>query len=171
MKTTTGYSLWLMPSGKVKDFLFDKIRKLSKEFFTPVFEPHVTLIGQINMLERDIIDKTAILAGSIHPFTVKLGSIDGHNEYFRCLFSKIEESAEIMQANQAARQVFNRQDDPSFMPHLSLLYGLISSDFKEEIVSEIEKGFSLAFEATAIHIVATIGAVSDWKKVAEIPVV
>jgi 2'-5' RNA ligase len=169
MKTTTGYSLWLMPSGKVRDFLFDKIKKISREYFTPIFEPHVTLLGEIILSEQEVMAKSTAMASGIHPFSIRFGSIDGHTDYFRSLFARVEESPEILHANQAARGIFNRQKDPLYMPHISLLYGMISQDFKEDIIDQIGKSFNLSFDVTSIHIVATIGEVSDWKKIAEIP--
>jgi 2'-5' RNA ligase len=168
MQQCSGHSLWLMPSGIIRDTITRVIKKLSTEYFTPAFDPHITLLGQVSGTEQEIIDKTTTLAKSLHPFPVRLGVLSGMNDYFRCLFARIEESKELIDANRIVRQVFNRETDPSFMPHLSLLYGNLSEDFKQEIISEIGKKLSLSFQVEAIHVISTNGAVGDWKKAAEI---
>ena len=39
------YSIWLMPDGKCANSVSKIINDISKKYNTPVFKPHVTLIG------------------------------------------------------------------------------------------------------------------------------
>lgn len=41
------YSIWLIPQGEVHDNLLGIISAISKDFNSPIFPPHVTLIGKI----------------------------------------------------------------------------------------------------------------------------
>jgi len=41
-----GHSLWLMPTGEVYDKFSILIKRLAGEYNTPIFEPHIILLGE-----------------------------------------------------------------------------------------------------------------------------
>jgi 2'-5' RNA ligase len=159
------FSLWLMPAGRVYRQLAGRIRELSREHSTPEFEPHVTLLGRILRPEGEVITKSASLAKLIRPFVVRLTSVDGLDEYFRCLFVRVAETAPVMKANQVAREVFNLREQPAYMPHLSLMYGNLTSDAKEGIVSQLGHRFDVAFKVRSLHVFSTTGQPNEWRRV------
>ncbi len=161
------YSLWLVPVGQVYDKFVDLISRLSKEYSTPNFEPHITLLGEEIGEEKEIIDKTSRLAALIKPYEAKLTNIDYLDEYFRCLFVRIKETSGVMGANLKAREIFNRKTDPVYMPHLSLMYGHFSPETKEKIIKEIGREFNKSFEVGSIHLFCTEGEVKAWHRVKE----
>ncbi len=167
MAKATGYSLWLMPSGDVYDKLTEIISRLSKMYSTPVFEPHITLIGGIEVSEEEIISKTSELASIIKPFEIRLDKMDMLDEYFKCLFVRIEPES-IMKANMKARKIFNRENDKKYMSHLSLMYGNLSAETKEKIIAEIGNIFNIVFEVKSIYIFSTKGEPKDWHRIKEI---
>jgi 2'-5' RNA ligase len=169
MVTTKGYSLWLMPSGKTYDKLSNLISGLSKRFSTPVFEPHVTLIGEVEEPKEEVISKTRQLAKTIQPYVIKLTKAGYLDEYFRCIFIHAEESEDVVRANYLARKIFNRPNDPRYMPHLSLMYGEFTESIKHKIIAEIDKDIYLNFEAKSIFLYSTKGEVKDWTKTEEFP--
>lgn len=165
MVKTKGDSLWLMPSGDVYKDLAKIISQLSRGYSTPNFEPHITLLSQLTRPEEEILAKTSQLTTLLRPFEVKLTAVDYLDEYLGCLFIRIEETEEVIQANLKAREVFNRQDDPKYMPHLSLMYGNLAPKIKEKIIAEIGKDFDLRFTASSIHLFSTKGEPKDWYRV------
>ena len=72
-----------------------------------------------------------------------------------------------MKANQKAREIFQRQEDPPFMPHISLLYGNLPQAIKEKAIQEIKDELSLEFSVQDIHLVASSSRipVEDWEYV------
>lgn len=52
-----GYSLWLMPTGEAYGKFSNLIKRLAKEYNAPVFEPHVTLIGDLMGSENGVLKK------------------------------------------------------------------------------------------------------------------
>ena len=40
-----GHTLWLMPTGESYKRFSNLIKKLAKQYNAPVFEPHITLLG------------------------------------------------------------------------------------------------------------------------------
>ena len=111
------YSLWLMPKGEVRRRLAEAIVDLSGKYSTPAFEPHVTLAGGIVGPAREVESKVKDLARRIPPFTVRLTTVAGLEEYFRCLFVRVAQTRPIMSANEAAREIFRLPKRPAFMPH------------------------------------------------------
>jgi 2'-5' RNA ligase len=165
MSKAKSYSLWLMPTGEVYDRLNTLISQLSREYYTPYFKPHVTLIGEVLDSENEVISNIAHLTSVIHPYRIELGRVQYRNEYFRCLFLKAKETDEVMRANQEARKIFSRQSDLKYMPHLSLMYGDFTTQTKEEIIADIGREISVGFDVDSIHLFSTDGAPKDWYRV------
>ena len=163
----TGYSIWLMPTGDVHARLFALMRELAKDYYTPVFEPHVTLIGGLLDPEGEILSKTSRLAGLLRPFNVRLGGVAHLDGFFTCLFIRAEETQELLAAHSEARSVFGRWQDPRFMPHLSLMYGNLSRDIRIRIISQIGSELNASFEATGLHLFRTSGPVEGWGRIHE----
>lgn len=157
-----GYSLWLMPEGEAKETLESLIARLSEKFDTPPFLPHLTLLGQVVEDEDAVIKKTARLAASLAPLTIHFEGAGYKDEYFRCLFLIAGKDPALMSANLAAREMFGRIDDPTFMPHLSLVYGNLSARDKEGVISEMAGLFDYSFQVSKISLFSTAGFPHEW---------
>jgi len=169
MTRAKGYSLWLMPTGDVYVRLAEIISHLSKEYNTPQFEPHITLIGEIEGSEQEIMSKTKQLLSATNQFPINLTQVDYLNQYFRCLFLRADETVGLMDANKRAREIFSRQYDPKFMPHLSLMYGDFTLELKEQIIRETGRNFNINFNVPSVHLFSTNGEPKDWYRVTEFP--
>jgi len=163
---TPSYSIWLMPTGEVRQRLAGTIFDLSREYAAPAFEPHVTLAGGIVGPAREVASKMMELARRIPPFTVRLSAVDGLDEYFRCLFVRVATTHPIMTANKTAREVFRLAKQPAFMPHLSLLYGNLPASVKQRIIASLGGRFRLEFKARSLHLYLIKGAPQEWRRVA-----
>jgi len=163
-----GYSIWLMPTGRVYYQLSELISQLSKKYSTPNFEPHVTLLGNLIGPGEDLISKTLKLVEQLKSFEIKLKKADYFDEYFKCLFIRAGKSKEVIKANNIAREIFNLNLDPEYMPHLSLMYGNLNPETKEEILADSGKEFDISFEVKSIHLFSTTDAVKDWYRVKEL---
>jgi 2'-5' RNA ligase len=155
-----------MPRGDVCERLERILHELSAKFGAPEFPPHVTLLGGIVGSHREVLSKAASLATRIRPFTIRLGKIDYLDDYFRCLFVRAAVDAPLLRAHQVAREVFGRRRDPSFVPHLSLLYGNIGRSLKEVVIAELGGRMDLTFKVRNLHLYSTRGAPRDWRRVA-----
>ncbi len=164
-----GYSLWLVPEGAVYESLSRLISRLAGRHSAFVFEPHVTLLGQLPGTEEEILSKTAQSAAALRPHEIKLTTVDYLDEFFRCLFIRAEESDWILDANKKAREIFGRTNDPPFMPHLSLMYRNLSPEAKQRIIAEIGPRMDLTFRIASLHVVATEGDPREWRRAGEFP--
>jgi 2'-5' RNA ligase len=160
------YSLWLMPKGDVRRRLAEAILDLSGKYSTSAFEPHVTLAGSIVGPAREVESKMKHLARRIPPFTIRLTTVEGLEEYFRCLFIRVALTHPIMSANEAAREIFRLPKRPAFMPHLSLLYGNLPCKEKERIIASLSRQFELEFKAATLHLYLIKRETEAWRRVA-----
>ena len=101
-----------MPSAGVYKKLAHLISQLSQRYSTPNFQPHVTLIGNLVGPEGDILSKASQVATLIRPYRIRLTRVGYLDEYFRCLFIRVEETEEVTNANLTAREIFNQPLDP-----------------------------------------------------------
>jgi 2'-5' RNA ligase len=160
------YSLWLMPTGKIRQRLAGTILDLSREYAAPAFEPHVTLVGGIVGAAREVTAKMRELARRIPPFAIRLTAVDYLDEYFRCLFVRVATTGPIMTANKATREAFRLEKQPAFMPHLSLLYGNLPASVKERIVASLGRQFELEFKVSSLHLYLIENEPAAWRRVA-----
>ena len=77
---------------------------------------------------------------------------------FRLIHS--EDNKELRQANAVAREIFNKYDDPEFMPHLSLLYGMYPDDIKKKMIDGLD--VECEFEVDKIYLYYTDGYPKEW---------
>jgi 2'-5' RNA ligase len=166
---TRGYALFLMPSGGTYKKLSGMIKRLSREYSAPEFEPHVTLIGTLTGSKEDILRKTSQLAAAIRPFRITLNGFGCMDYYFRCLFLKAAKTPELMGANRKARAIFGRSNDSGYMPHLSLVYGNLPNEKKEEVIERTGKNFAVTFTARSMHLFSLEGEPREWYRVREFP--
>lgn len=117
-----GYTLWLMPSGAEYNRFADLIKKLAQQYNAPVFQPHVTLLGEFPQPEKEAMRLTQELVIGQKPFPVKLRQIDYQEYHFRALFVKAVKTPDLVNLHERAKKLFGMEHIPPYMPHLSLLY-------------------------------------------------
>lgn len=162
-----GHTLWLIPTGQAFEMFSDLIKKLAEKYNAPVFQPHVTLLGDFMQPEEECIRLTKQLVSGQKPFTVNMGEIDYEDFYFRTLFVRAEKIETLLALHNRSKEIF-RMDIPPYMPHLSLLYGTFPEALKEEIIKEIGRDQSCQFEINSVHLIKD-GDVEDWQILGEFP--
>lgn len=162
-----GYTLWLIPTGKLYTQLSHLISKLTKKYNAPHFEPHVTLLGKITGPEEEVLEKTSRLASELKLYEIELTNLDYLDKYFQCVFIRVKETKPVLEANAKARKIFGRENDPPYMPHLSLLYGNYPVSIKKKVIEEIGPNFSLSFPVRSIHLISytDLYDAKSWQKV------
>lgn len=163
-----GYTLWLMPKGEHYNRFADLIKRLAHQHGGPVFEPHVTLLGDVELSELETIERTQQLAQGQKPFPITLRQIDYQDYHFRALFVRAEITKSLLSLHNRAKEIFGMQDIPPYMPHLSLLYGNYPNELKEKIISEIGREQTAQFEVSIVYLIKG-GEVKDWQIIKEFP--
>lgn len=156
-----GYTLWLMPKGEVYNNFFNLIKKLAREYQGPLFVPHVTLLGEIELSKEEIIKRTKILVQNQKSFPIVLKQIAYEEFFFRALIVLAQISEPLQKLHERAKKIFE-MNIPAYMPHLSILYGEYTLETKKKIISEIGKNQEAAFEIDRVFLIKG-GEVKNWK--------
>ncbi len=154
-----------MPSGNIHAELRELIAQLSQRYAGPVFPPHLTLLGNLSGSEKELIIQTQALAARTRPFPVILTTAGYLSEYFQCVFLQAEATSALLEANRLARNLFQLRQDPEFAPHLSLLYGIINTRTKQQIIASIGPEFPRSFMVHTVYLFSTAGDPKDWRQV------
>jgi 2'-5' RNA ligase len=172
-----GHSLWVCPTGDAKQAYAEIIGNMSRELGTFHFTPHITLVAAIMTSPEDVVQRTKDLAAKLAPYTFEFDSLSHKDRYFQCVFAKMKLTQEVLNANKIAREVFSeRQTDPDYMPHLSLVYGDFKQTVKESnFFPTMEKQITqkasntMSFTVDSIEVWSTQGDVADWYLVETVP--
>ncbi|MGB8477016.1 MAG: 2'-5' RNA ligase family protein [Candidatus Acidiferrum sp.] len=160
------YVLWIKPSGEVFQTLSQTIRKLATELDTVVFEPHVTLLANLDGSEQELAERGEELAGQIKPFKIFLTEPAYQDEYFKCVFLRVEKTQSVMNANACAARIFKRPQE-IYEPHVSLAYGNLLEECKKRIIRDLPGDLKSDFEAKTIYLVrADSPHPKDWHELA-----
>lgn len=164
-----GHTLWLMPTGQAYEKFSSLIQKLAKDCNIPIFQPHITLLGEIMDSEEDCTKKAQQLVVNQKPFMMDLKEIGYQDYFFRALFVYTQKSKPLLDLHNKAKEIFQMQIPP-YMPHLSLLYGSFPQTIKDKIMQEIDRDQSNQFEISSIHLVKG-GEIKDWQIIKEFPLI
>jgi len=160
-----GFSLWIVPDGEERDRLTALIASLARRFGGPVFEPHVTLLAGVTGAEGGVVARAERVLRASKALSLCFTGPEAGDTYFRALYLRVEPSPELLALHQAACDAFTRQDDPPYLPHLSLLYGVPPPP---AVVDDVRLSAPAAFEARSLDVHSTEGGVERWRRVARL---
>lgn len=160
------YSLWLLPPEPMRAHLGALIQRLSERFRTPAFEPHLTLAGTAAEHDEDVTRRVEKFAASQTPIPVLLTDIAYTDEYFRCLYLRAAPNPALAAAHRRAAAALGSAAD-DFMPHLSLVYGLLTGADKERLVVELGRVWDISFTVGRLAVYAVDGRPDAWRRVTE----
>lgn len=162
------YSLWFVPPEPEAERLSTVIAGLSRDYGTPAFPPHVTLLGDLPASEQEVLTKAAELAAAVRPFTIELDGFGCSDEYFRSIFVAVETSASLIRAYEAAVELFGGDAPNGYEPHLSLMYGEVPAVAKQELLTRLG-AIPSGFEVRSVHVAFSSSRVptSSWSVVRE----
>lgn len=161
--TATSYSLWLSPDAASAATFAQLIEALSHRLGTPRFQPHMTLSGVANTTETDAIARSKRLAAQLAPVPIHLIGAGHTDAYFRCLFLRAEKTPPLLAAHRLASAEMQQPVDADFMPHLSLVYGILETSVKEKIIEEIDAHLPQNFIADSVNLCIVAGPPAEWR--------
>ncbi len=163
------YHLWLKPEGRALELFAQTIRDLARQLDAPVFEPHVTLLPQLEGGEDDHVQRAALLARQLGPFEVVLTEPGQGSTYFQCLFMRAEKTPPLVSAYRVACEAFQCSPQP-YRPHLSLVYGKYSAPLLDEIGRALPSALRATFDVNAIHLIKALSSdPKDWLEIGAWP--
>lgn len=163
------YHYWFKPSGNAYEILSRTIRDLARELDAPVFEPHTSLIGNLEGTEEKLIERTRELAERLETFTAVLTEPSYRDTHFQCLFMLVERTAPLLNAHVIASEFFHKPHQ-EFMPHVSLVYGSYPEARKKLIIENLPADVRTDFDVTGLILVrADSPDPKDWHEIGPFP--
>jgi Cyclic phosphodiesterase-like protein len=132
---------WLIPTESSRRFFQSVINDLAQRYNGPVFEPHVTIhVGAHCPDALDGVLSTA--AQACQPMVLQILDVSGSSEFIKTLFVRFAVTTQLKQLNRSIRTAVHDSSDYRLNPHLSLLYGRISSQERHLLTRSIEIPFT-----------------------------
>lgn len=147
------YHLWLNPSRHASDQFADVIQQLALELNAPIFEPHITLLGNLKGSEAEHVARSTELARRLSPFPIVLKEPAFGEDYFHCVFLVADMTAPLLHAHALARQIFHHEDSGRYRPHISLVYGRYSENEKRDVIARLPATLCLPFEVSHLSLI------------------
>ena len=161
------YTIWIIPPEPIFSQLKNTVDELSRKYNGPIFEPHMTLLGNINNELPEIELKVKELATYVDKLELSLGSVSLSTTYFQSVFVRVNSTAKLMQLNLDAKKIFSMENDV-FMPHISLLYGNHDMAIREKAALSLQFPAS-SFVVKQFVITPVITNPDQWEHSATIP--
>ncbi|MDL0138933.1 hypothetical protein PNP85_05385 [Halobacterium salinarum] len=165
---TTEYSLWLTLNEKTNehDCFQDTIVDLAVAHQdAPVFAPHVTVVGGIDVERTTLVETANSLADETEPINAMFGPLRCSTTTHQCVFRLLGPSLELFELYESARETLELSTS-AYNPHLSLIYIDMSFADRLALVETIDSE-SLPRQARfpTLEVVETAGPVPEWETV------
>jgi 2'-5' RNA ligase len=155
------YAIWLLFNKADTKYLKEIIKKISCEFNSPIFVPHITVYGLLN-LEIKLIEK--IVKRSIQnmePFIIEKSKIKESNNIWKSLFVEIIMNQKLSLINKNLKLELIKTTKYEFSPHISLLYEKIKK--KNRILCVKNLKIKNKFQIDKIAILKFSNNVNEWE--------
>jgi len=157
------YAVLFLFEKNDEKYLSEIISKLSNQYGTPIFTPHVTVYGLVDA-SLEVLDK--IVLESIQgtkSFNIKKNTILFSEDLGKTLFIDFHSNASMIKVNKYLTKHLIRFEKYEFKPHASLIYKKMSQEEKQKLANTLE--IKNSFKITGIVIQEFPERVEDWKVV------
>ena len=133
------YSLWLIPSEiNQKKYLSNLVKNLADKHLGPIFEPHLTILGDVQLELDELSEKVKRVAEKSPVVQLETSSVEYSTTYYQCIFVRVKPTPELMQLYDDLKDALELKKPSVFMPHISLFYGNLSYQERQEVVSSLQ---------------------------------
>lgn len=168
------YSVWGIPSEDVRPRLKKLMSALRSEFGGPEFEPHVTVVGAIELTEDDAVKKFRAACDGVSAYSADAEKVASGTFFYQCVFLLLHPTPQVVDASSHCTKHFGYQSSTPYMPHLSLLYQNLTEEEKKRAVEKAnaldESIGTLSFQISSLALYETDTqdkTLKSWKKVAD----
>ena len=138
------------------------ISRLARDYGTPPFPPHVTLLPVIAARSDTIRRVCKKIADTTREFEIPLQGIDYTETYHRNFFILAAPVPALTDLYERTKTAVTCKTDEYFMPHLSLLYGSLDLKTKYRLKKEVEGTYPTTLHCRGFDLYDTSGDVANW---------
>ncbi|GAA5905390.1 hypothetical protein JCM6882_003146 [Rhodosporidiobolus microsporus] len=188
----SGFSLWLCPPDSSN--LRALVARLAHKQKTEVFAPHCTLVSDeivpalpveelVKAVEAGIQEWLKQGAGELN---VRLKDVRQGPLYYQCVLAALFPDKPLVSLHEAVvRQFPLASPPPPYFPHVSLVYGDLSTSLKASIIDDLnaagevkelegEEGVEVVgekdFKPGEVLLMKTAGPCATWELLARVPI-
>jgi 2'-5' RNA ligase len=132
------HSIWLMPAADDAAMLEGLVEELAARFGSPRFQPHLTLVENMERSAGDLTPLVERIAGDFAAFAAPVAEIGVSALFFRSFYARFDAQGPLKELKLRAIETILASDITEFMPHISLAYGVDDTLEKREAVREAE---------------------------------
>ncbi|KAH9627288.1 hypothetical protein KSS87_013533 [Heliosperma pusillum] len=165
------YSVWGLPTEEARERMKKVMKTLATEFNGPEFEPHVTIVGAINLTLQDALNKFSSACNDlkkayvVHSKGVSTGT---------CVYLLLDTNPQVVALRDHCCRHFAYERRSPYLPHMSLLYADLTEDEKRKAqaranaVDDSLGNLSFSIKRLALYKTDTEDkSLKSWEKVAE----
>ena len=165
------YSIWLMPAAAQAVELQGVVEELAGVLHSPVFTPHLTIQGDIDMPKEELARAVSGLAARTTAQRWPVAQIECTQHVFRCLYLRFADHPVFTQLQHASQALTGTRNGLSPFPHVSLAYAEPRPILEE--LAQLRRtafvGRAIVFDRLAVWRSSSQVAIPDWACVAQFP--
>lgn len=163
---------WLIPAEPALGEFRRIVADLAKRFGGPCFVPHVTLyVGPYD--PRDVVDDITRSFISISHPELRVRNLSFTEKFTQSCFVQFEENETVLDMSESIQRSVRNPVRYQMNPHMSLFYGALSLEERDEIRGTIALAEQVSFDVVAAISnppqVASRQDVESWREIARAP--
>ncbi|ABG32462.1 hypothetical protein CEP88_04475 [Roseobacter denitrificans] len=162
------HSVWLCPQIGQGPPLTEEIAAYAQRFGTAVFEPHVTLLGDLRTAPQLTVAACRSLSGRLPKTTACISRVSQTADFFMSLFLDLDITEAVTSARAELASALGMALPQPFRPHLSLAYGLPAGEPGQQALQELSDrlvGQTLTLHELKVVFSAKEIAIEDWRAI------
>ena len=166
------HSIWLMPAADDAARLERIVGDLAGRFGSPRFQPHLTLVEDMERSVEDLAPLVGQVADGIAAFEAPVAEIGVSDLFFRSFYARFAAQGPLLELKRRAIDTIQPGDIAEFMPHISLAYGLAETLEKRDAIAEAENlllGEPIRFDRVCVVASGKELPIESWSIRAETP--
>jgi 2'-5' RNA ligase len=162
---SAGLSLWLLARDDAQQRLARLVRELAPQHEGHVFEPHVTIQGDVALAEADALALLRELASTTALQRWPVRAVESTEHYFRSLYLRLDAGSAFDAMRRLSAERSGTDEGLSPYAHLSLAYGATRGDaaaLRERLGRE-HVGQAIEFDRLVLARSGQAVAIADWR--------
>lgn len=159
------HSIWLMPCSEHERLFADIVRDLARRFGSPAFQPHLTLVEDMPRSCDALQPLLTSVAEGMNAFDAPVETVEESPLYYRSFYARFPVVQPLRIMKKRAVEVFGAGSVETFMPHISLAYGVPESPEKSQVIGILNNrlaGVSVHFDRICIVSSSQETPIEEW---------
>ena len=157
------YSIWLDLEKESRANYRKIISTLSKRLRSPLFEPHCTIYGRLDIKLSDLENIVSKIVNDSNQFSSSVKKLTIGKSYYKSLYVTLENNTSLNEVNSSCKNYFVESKKYRFDPHISLAYGQFGLEQFHRATKGIRIPKYVVF--SGVSIVNTRNDVEQWETV------